>query len=453
MISDLPILTASEMRAAEQAAADGGTSLAVLMDRAGEALGRLVLRVASGRAVHILVGPGNNGGDGYVAARWLAGQGVAASVSALAPPQSDLAKDAAALWMGSVGGVDAEIVGDAVLVDCLFGTGLNRALGEDAVAFLKRHAEAASRIVAADLPSGIDSDSGEVLGCPLKADITLAFGALKPAHMLFPAAAHCGEVHVADIGIACDSDARVAAMPHLDAPDSSSHKYTRGLVAVIAGSMSGAAELAARAAQRSGAGYVRLIGSSLPPSAPWSLVRQGWRDGEGLSDPRIGAVVIGCGLGSGEAARAKVDAALACGKPLVIDADALALLPIAPFSVPAILTPHAAEFGRMAPDATGSKIAQTRLLAERLGAVVIHKGANTVIAAPDGRVAVAPQGSPWLASAGTGDVLAGVCGAMLARGLDAFDAAQAAVLLHHRAAERAGPGLIADALIEAGIWP
>lgn len=453
MNSGLPILTASEMRAAEQAAVANGTPLAVLMERAGEALARLVLRVASGRPVHVLVGPGNNGGDGYVAARWLADRGVAVTVTALALPTTALANNAAALWKGPVGGVDADVIADSILVDCLFGTGLNRALNSEATGWLTRHGAIASRIVAADVPSGVDSDSGAMLGCPLKADITLAFGALKPAHLLFPAAGHCGEVHVADIGIVCDSDVHVAAMPLLGSPDASSHKYTRGLVAVVAGSMGGAAELAARAAQRSGAGYVRLIGSSLPPSAPWSLVRQGWRDGEGLSDPRIGAVVIGCGLGSGVAAQAKLDAALACGKPLVIDADALALLPDAPLNVPAILTPHSGEFARLAPDLSGNKIAQTRSLAERLGAVVIHKGANTVIAAPDGRVAVARQGSPWLASAGTGDVLAGICGAMLARGIDAFDAAQAGVLLHHRAAERAGPGLIADDLIEAGIWP
>ena len=339
------------------------------------------------------------------------------------------------------------------MVDCLFGTGLNRTLSAEAAHFLSRHAAVAQRVIAADLPSGVDSDSGNLLGCPIHADITLAFGALKPAHLLFPAAAMCGELHVADIGIACDSAARIATLPELAAPDPSSHKYTRGLVAVIAGNMGGAAELAARAAQRSGAGYVRLIGSSLPPSAPWSLVRRGWRDGEPLADLRIGAVVIGCGLGTGEGAQAKFDAARGCRKPLVIDADALTLLPDTPMTVPAILTPHPGEFARLAPDLTGSKIDRTRALAARTGAVVIHKGADSVIAAPDGRVAIAPHGSHWLAAAGTGDVLVGICGAMLARGLEPFDAAQAAVLLHHRVAARAGPGLVADDLIETGIWP
>jgi ADP-dependent NAD(P)H-hydrate dehydratase / NAD(P)H-hydrate epimerase len=453
MMSGLPILTAEQMRTAEQAAADHGTPLSVLMQRAGRALGRLAHRVASGRAVHILVGPGNNGGDGYVAAQWLVEQGVVVTLTALAPPATDLARAAAAQWTGPVGRTDAEPVSDAILIDCLFGTGLNRALSAEAAGLLSRHAALAHRVIAADLPSGVNSDSGALLGCPIRADITLAFAALKPAHVLLASAMHSGEVRIADIGISCVSAVRLAALPELAGPDASSHKYTRGLVAVVAGSMGGAAELAARAAQRSGAGYVRLIGSSLPPSAPWSLVRQGWRDGAPLADPRIGAVVIGCGLGSGESAKARLEATLNCGKPLVIDADALALLPGVPLTMPAILTPHVGEFDRIAPDLTGSKIDRTRALAARTGAVVLHKGADSVIAAPDGRVAIAPQGSHWLASAGTGDVLAGICGAMLARGLEPFEAAQAAVLLHHRAAERAGPGLIADDLIEAGIWP
>ncbi len=453
MISGLPILTATEMRAAELAAADSGLSLTVLMQRAGEALARLTHRIAGGRPVHILVGPGNNGGDGYVAARWLAGQGATVKISALAPPATDLARAAAAHWSGPVGGIDSEVMPDAIVVDCLFGTGLNRALSAEAAGLLSRHAVLAHRVIAADLPSGVDSDSGALLGCPIRADITLAFAALKPAHLLLPSAMHSGEVRIADIDISSVSAMRLAALPELAGPDASCHKYTRGLVAVVAGSMGGAAELAARAAQRSGAGYVRLIGSSLPPSAPWSLVRQGWRDGAPLADPRIGAVVIGCGLGSGESAKARLEATLNCGKPLVIDADALALLPGVPLTMPAILTPHVGEFDRIAPDLTGSKIDRTRTLAARTGAVGLHKGADSVIAAPDGRVAIAPQGSHWLATAGTGDVLAGICGAMLARGLEPFEAAQAAVLLHLRAAERAGPGLIADDLIEAGIWP
>ena len=448
-----PIMTAARMRAAEQAADASGTSFAELMRRAGQALARAALRVGGGRPVHILAGPGNNGGDGYVAASWLAGQGVAVRVSALAPPTTALARDAASGWAGSVDTLDSAVSSGAVLVDCLFGTGLNRPLDAVVVGHLLRHAQAASRIIAADLPSGVDSDSGALLGCPFRADATMAFGALKPAHLLMPAAALMGESMLADIGLSATSTITVAHMPPLSPPDASSHKYTRGLVAVVAGRMAGAAELAARAAQRSGAGYVRLIGSSLPPSAPSSLVRQAWRGGEPLSDPRIGAVVIGCGLGTDDAARERMEAALSCGKPLVVDADALALIGDTALTVPAILTPHSGEFERMVGRMPGSKVEKTCSLAQRTGATVIHKGADTVIATPDGRVAIAPTGSPWLATAGTGDVLAGICGAMLARGHYPFEAAQAAVLLHHRAAQRVGPGLIADDLISAGIWP
>lgn len=453
MTSGWPILTEQAMRDAEQAAAESGTALATLMQRAGEALGRLALRIGGGRAVHVLAGPGNNGGDGYVAARWLQAQGVPVSLTAFAAPATALCREAAAQWSGPTHAVDAPATGAAVLLDCLFGTGLNRPLPQAAVDLLGRHAASPGRIIAADLPSGVDADSGARLGCPVGAHVTLAFGALKPAHRLLPAAGLCGEVLLADIGIAAGSPVRMAAMPPLAMPAASSHKYSRGLVAVVAGAMGGAAELAARAAQRSGAGYVRLIGSALPPSPPFALVREGWRDGAALADRRIGALVIGCGLGRDEKAQARLDAALASGLPLVIDADALALLGDSRLTVPAILTPHGGEFVRLGGEASGSKIEATLALAERLGAVVIHKGADTVIAAPDGRAALAPPGPVWLASAGTGDVLAGICGAMLARGLAPFEAAEAAVLLHNRSAVRAGPGLIADDLVQESIWP
>lgn len=441
------------MRAAERAAADAGTPLAALMERAGDALARLAWRMASGRPVHILAGPGNNGGDGYVAARRLAELGATVTVSALAPPGTELARAAAARWSGPVTPLDSEAMSGGLLVDCLFGTGLNRSLDPAVAEALCRHAASAARILAADLPSGVDSDSGALLGCPMRADVTLAFGALKPAHLLFPAAAHVGRVEVADIGVDAQSLIRTAAMPTLAGPDHAAHKYARGLVAVVAGRMGGAAELSARAALRSGAGYVRLIGSSLPPASPHAIVRQPWRDGEALGDARINAIVIGPGLGQGEEAAARFAAACATGKPLVIDADALALIGDAALDQPAILTPHPGEFARLASSMHGDKIAATQALAARCHAVVVHKGPDTVIAAPDGRVAIASPGNSWLSTAGTGDVLAGIAGAMLARGLPPFEAAQAAVLLHQRAAARAHPGFAADDLVAEPIWP
>lgn len=449
----LPILTASNMRAAEAATAAAGTSLATLMDRAGEALGRLALRVASGRPLVVFAGPGNNGGDGYVAARWLAGQGADVTLVAASEPRTDLARAAATHWTGQTRSLEGPAQRDSVLLDCLFGTGLDRPLDDELAGHLARHAAAAVRTIAADLPSGLATDTGALLGCPYRADVTLAFGALKPAHVLFPGAGHCGQVELATIGICASSALTTLAPPHLAMPDATDHKYTRGLVAVVAGAMGAAAELAARAAARSGAGYVRLIGSGLPPAAPFAIVRQGWRDGEPLADARIGAIVIGPGLGSGEGAQTRLDAALATGKPLVLDADALTLLEGRTLAQPAILTPHAGEFARLAPGVDTDKISTTRALAARSGAVLVHKGADTVIAAPDGRAVVAASAPAWLATAGTGDVLAGIAGAMLARGVDPFDAACAAVWLHIRAARRAGPGLCADDLFQDPIWP
>lgn len=456
MTLPLPVLDAAAMRAAEQAAANGGMPLSALMDNAGEALGRLAWRMAAGRPVRILCGPGNNGGDGYVAARWLRAHGVAVEIVALVPPASELCRAAAAAFGETALGPDTSPRAGVLLIDALFGTGLTRPLETGFAERLAAHAHAATSIISADLPSGIASDGGEAMNCPIRADVTLAFGALKPSHLLHPAASRCGIVRVADIGIAphlLASEISVAALPELHSPDHRSHKYSRGLVAVVAGAMPGAAELAARGAVRAGAGYVRLIGSSLPPTAPHAIVRQGWRDGEPLTDQRIGAVVVGPGLGSGLQAGERFAAAAATGQPMVIDADALALIGTGRLPQNCILTPHSGEFDRLAGDIAGGKIERTRAAAVKFGAVVIHKGADSVIAAPDGRVAIASPGPPWLASAGTGDVLAGIAGAMLARGLPAFEAAQAAVLLHQRAAVRAGPGLIADDLVAKAVWP
>ncbi len=444
------ILTVAQMRAAEAAA---GAPLAQLMARAGGAVAEMARRLAAGRPIHILCGPGNNGGDGYVAAQILAEMGENVRLSASAPPMSDLARDAASRWTGAVEPVDAAPLAGALVVDALFGVGLNRPLDGALSATLARHAGGAWRTLAVDLPSGLGSDDGRALDCPYAADVTLALGAYKCAHMLFPAAAHVGQLRLADLGIATDSQTRRAVMPQLAPPNYVSHKYLRGMVAVVAGHMGGAAELAARAAQQAGAGYVLLTGSTRPPSPPHAIVRASWNDGAALNDPRIGAVVIGCGLGVGEGAEARFSAALARGAPLVVDGDAIVMT--SPGALPAnsIITPHAGEFDRIWPG-VGDKISRTRAAAAHFGAVIVHKGADSVIAAPDGRVAVHSPGNPWLASAGTGDVLAGICGAMLARGdLDAFAAAQAAVLLHQRAAARAGPGLHADALVASGIWP
>ncbi|HWW66083.1 MAG TPA: NAD(P)H-hydrate dehydratase [Sphingomonadaceae bacterium] len=447
-----PILTAAAMRAAEEEAIAGGVSVETLMERAGAGVAEAVWRFAASPATLVLCGPGNNGGDGYVAARYLRERGLAVRVAATGEPRTPAAQAARAAWSGPV-----EPIGEAapapLLLDCLFGTGLTRGLDASLADRLGRLSAAAQLRVAVDLPSGVSTDEGRLLSPAPRFDLTVALGALKPAHRLQPAALHCGRVAVADIGLgALRSDLHEVARPHLPAPGPADYKYTRGKVAVVAGRMAGASYLAALGAQRAGAGYVELWSAAVPPGAPWALVRRGGGDLAGLADPRTGALVIGPGLGTDDSARARLEAALASGRPLVLDADALTLIGaggvvrLKELHDHAILTPHEGEFARLFGDIEGDKVSRARAAAVRSGAVVLLKGADSVVAHPDGRVAIAPPAPAWLASAGTGDVLAGIVGAMRARGLDAFDAACAALWLHAAAAENAGPNLIADDL-------
>lgn len=425
------------MRATELAC---GTPLDVLMNRAGAALAEAAIRFGNGAPVLVLCGPGNNGGDGYVAARLLAGQGIYVRIAALAPPRTDFAIAARAAWTGEVERLETAAPAP-VLVDALFGTGVTRAL-DDAVRMpLQRLATAARIVIAADLPGGVATDDGTDLGA-VQADITIAFGAAKPAHLLQPAARLCGRVMIADIGIAAASSVNVLARPHLSPPSAGDHKYTRGMVAVVAGAMPGAATLGVTAAAQL-AGYAILCGEG---DAPAAVVRRGFETT--LSDPRLGALLIGPGLADTPENRAKIDAALAFSVPLVLDAGALGML--TPDNVrrsaATILTPHEGEFLRLFGVLDGSKIDRARAAAIASDATIVFKGSDTVIASPDGCVTLSPAASPWLATAGTGDVLAGIATAMLGRGLDPHDAACAAVWLHGDAARRAGVGFIADDL-------
>jgi hydroxyethylthiazole kinase-like uncharacterized protein yjeF len=417
-----------------------GVSVGELMERAGAALAEAVWRFGGGHETLVLCGPGNNGGDGYVAARLLEERGLAVRVAALRKPRAPAAIEARKGWTGPVEALDRANAAP-VLLDCLFGTGLARPLEPEVAGPLARLRGEARFVIAADLPSGVATDDGTDLGAAA-ADVTVALAALKPAHLLHPAAGLCGHVMLGDIRIVAASDAAVLQRPALPAPLAGDHKYTRGLVTVIAGAMAGAAALAAAAAQRAGAGYVVLTGDA--GQVPSSVVRR-TRDAA-LGDARIGAIVVGCGLGDD---RNTLDACIDTGKSLVLDADALTLadLPILHgLGARAILTPHEGEFARLFGALPGNKIDRARAAAGECGCVVILKGADSVIAVPDGRVRVATGLPHWLASAGTGDVLAGIAGAMLARGLAPFDAASAAVWLHGDAARRAGPVLIADDL-------
>lgn len=441
-----PILTAAEMRAAEEAAAPTPDAMYALMERAGAGVAEAARRLSAGAEALILCGPGNNGGDGYVAARILRDRGHPVRVAALSQPKSDLARRARGAWDGPV-----ERLADAepapVLVEALFGTGLTRPLDADLTAPLHRLAGAARLRLAVDLPSGVATDDGAVLSEPPRFEVTLALGALKPAHLLQPAARYMSELRLLDIGVPAPSRTRALARPALPEPGPDSHKFTRGMVAIVAGAMPGASELAALAAARAGAGYVPLLGGR--SDRPHAIVRRPWSP-QALADERIGAVVIGPGLGRDEAARERFEVVWAGPHPLVVDGDALRLFdPARRRAAPAILTPHAGEFNHLFGGGHGSKIDRARAAAERSDATVVFKGADTVIASPHGDAIVAAEASAWLSTAGTGDVLAGACGAMLAAGLDPLAAAEAAVWLHGRAARRLGPAFLADDLAEA----
>jgi hydroxyethylthiazole kinase-like uncharacterized protein yjeF len=393
----------------------------------------------------VLCGPGNNGGDGYVIARALAERGVRVRVAAMTEPKGEAAAAARQAWHGPVERLD-EAAPAPLLIDSLFGTGLARPLDSMLVERLGALAAAARVRVAIDLPSGIATDDGCVL-CPVPDfDLTVTFQTLKPSHLLQPAAQHMGRIVVADIGIDAASDLNEIGRPKIATPGPDDHKYTRGYVLIVGGAMPGASALAARAAAQAGAGYVVLIGEGgVLPDAIIRRPEDALKDA--LTDTRIGAVLIGPGLGRGRAAVAKLENAMTSLHPVVLDGDGLGLLGnIDPRDrYPTIATPHAGEFARAYGDG-GDKISAARAAAARERDVIVYKGADTVVAAPDGRAAILSV-PHWLASAGTGDVLAGIVAARYAAHGDAFAAACEAVWLHGRAAELAGSALIADDLI------
>jgi len=439
-----PILTTEAMRAAEQAAIDAGTPVETLMERAGAALAEAAIRYAGPLPALVLCGPGNNGGDGYVAARHLAERGIAVRVAALADPKSEAAIWARRQFDGEVEELAESTQAAPLVIDSMFGTGLKKPLESFASEQLCRLASASSVQVACDLPSGVASDSGEILSAIPEFDVTVTFGALKPAHRLMPAMHHGGRVVLADIGIDAASQWSEIGAPRLPPLDPFGHKYNRGLVHCLAGKMPGAIALGAKAAARSGAGYVRISTSRMIDGLPSAIVQT---DTAVLEDERIGCILVGPGMGD---IPQLLTLALTAKAPKVVDADAIAEVgdPERLKGQDAILTPHAGEFAKLFGELGGSKAEQALEAARKSGAVIIYKGPDTVVAAPDGRIGFAPPAPRWLASAGTGDVLAGMTAAMVARGLEPFEAACAAVWLHGRAAELAGPQMIADDLAD-----
>ena len=455
-IEGQPILTAAQMRAAEERAAPTLDAMYALVERAGAGVADAVRRLAVGAETLILCGPGNNGGDGYVAARVLCEWGHPVRVAALAEPRTDLASRARDCWTGPVEAL-ADAAPAPVVVDALFGTGLDRPLDTVAASLLRRFVQQARLSIAVDLPSGVATDDAALLSAPPQFDLTLALGALKPAHVVQPAAEVCGAVRLIDIGLpSVDSPVATLASPDLTAPGPADHKYTRGLAIVIGGAMPGATSLAITAAMRAGAGYGLLLADQPGPDLPHAVVQRRWSSDAlalAIAGKETATVVIGPGLGRDDEARAKLEAAIACGRPLLIDGDALHLLTtdhFARFSAAPdrriVLTPHAGEFAAMFGKPTGSKIELARAAARRAGATVVFKGPDTVIAHPKGGARVLTGASSWLSTAGTGDVLAGaIAGVWQATS----DPAAAGVWLHAEAARRCGASFIADDLVDA----
>ena len=351
MIPGRPILTAEAMRAAEQAAIDAGTSIEALMERAGSALAEAAYRFAGPTPTLILCGPGNNGGDGYVAARHLATRGAAVRVAAIGEPKSDAAKWARSQWSGEVESLSGDTVAAPIVIDALFGTGLKLGLEASVSQQLLRLCDAAVARIACDLPSGVDADNGTELSAVPKFDMTVTFGALKPAHLLHPAMHKCGRLVLADIGIAAGTDWHEIGQPTLPPLDPGGHKYDRGLVHALAGTMAGAIALAAKGAARAGAGYVRISTSKPIDGLPSAIVQI---DTAPVNDERIGCLLVGPGLGD---IPQVLTLALTSKAPKLIDADAIGLLgePERLKGQDAIVTPHEGEFRKLFGELPGSK--------------------------------------------------------------------------------------------------
>jgi NAD(P)H-hydrate epimerase len=470
------LLPPAEMGEADRLTIAGGVPGIVLMENAGRAVADAVARRWRRRPLAVLCGPGNNGGDGFVAARILAERGWPVRL-ALLGERVALTGDAAlaaARWAGPVEPFGAAGLDDAALViDALFGAGLARPIEGIAAEIIAELVKRRLPVVAVDVPSGVDGGSGDVRGIAPRAALTVTFFRRKPGHLLLPGRGYCGETLVAQIGIpaAVLDDIRPSvAANHPDwwlegfpRPRPEGHKYSRGHALVAGGAvMTGAARMAACAALRLGAGLVTVAApaAALPVYAATltGVIIQPEDGLDGfrrlLADQRRNAALIGPGAGVMPETRDKTLAILAAGKRAVLDADALTVFaedPAALFAAvgsDCVMTPHEGEFARLF-DTAGSKLERARRAAQRGGAVVLLKGNDTVVAAPDGRAAINENAPPDLATAGSGDVLAGMVLALLAQGMHAFEAAAAAVWLHADAGGRVGAGLVAEDVIEA----
>ncbi len=468
------ILTVDEMGAADRAAETSGVRVSTLMERAGAAVAEAIRSRRAPAHVQVLCGPGNNGGDGFVAARLLreAGWPVSVALSGDAAELKGAAAEAAARWGAPVGGLGDTAGTEAVIViDALFGAGLDRPLSSTMRDTLKAAQARGAWLTAVDVPSGLAGDTGAALGYAPQVALTVTFHRKKPAHVLEPGRELCGEIVVADIGLA--PPAPGSSRLHENGPDlwlhrfpwprTNTHKAERGRLVVVSGPAwtTGAARLASRAGLRTGAGLVTLLS---PPDAlavnaahlEAIMLKPFNGDGElQHAAAEAAAAVIGPAAGIGPDTRANLMALARTGAALIVDADVLSSFRDAPEDLFAcldrddVLTPHPGEFDRVFPGllkASPDRITAARTAAARAGSVVLLKGADTVVAAPDGRAVVNTNASPWLATAGSGDVLAGVIAGLIAQGMDSFDAACAGAWMHAQAGRTFGPGLISEDL-------
>jgi len=479
----IELLTTAEMAEADRRTIAGGVAGIALMENAGRSVADAVTaRHPPGLGVAVVAGPGNNGGDGFVAARFLAERGYRVRVLLVGDPNrlKDDAALAAQRWQGpTVAAAPAALMPADIVIDAVFGAGLDRPVEGVARAMIEAM-NAAPCVYAVDLPSGINGTTGEVMGLAVNATETVTFFRRKIGHVLLPGRLHCGNVRIADIGIAASVLDQIKPRVAIKAPNLwaksfplprvDGHKYARGHAVVVSGGVSstGAARLAARGALRAGAGLVTIASprEALAVNAAASLaVMVRPVDGADeltsfLDDPRRNVVLLGPGGGVGQPMRDLVLAALKGERAVVLDADALTSFAdelqalcaaIRTRGKARLMTPHEGEFSRLFKilgDEAPSKLERARWAAQTTGAVVLLKGPDTVVAAPDGRAAIADNAPPWLATAGSGDVLAGIAAGCLAQGMPGFEAAAAAVWLHGEAGSAAGPGLIAEDLPE-----
>jgi hydroxyethylthiazole kinase-like uncharacterized protein yjeF len=482
----MEVLTTAEMERADRLAIAAGTPGFALMMSAGQAVAEAAMDLAEEGPILVVAGPGNNGGDGFVAAAELAARGRDVSVILLCERDS-LEGDAALAargWKYPVLPFNPHAIGKpALIIDALFGAGLDRAVKGEPLEMIEATNANGATVLAVDLPSGINGTTGAVMGVAVRATETITFFRRKPAHLLLPGRIHCGRVRVADIGI----DANVLAeiqpqtfenIPSIwrqsfPVPRIDGHKYDRGHAVIVSGGLAatGAARLSARGSLRAGAGLVTLASprdalavnaaalSAVMVRAVDTVVEFAGL----LSDKRFNSCVIGPGAGLGERTRDFVLAAMSTKRGLVLDADALTSFAEAPDRLfqaikdshdpQVVLTPHEGEFPRLFSDISNkhplrSKLERVRAAAERSGAVVLLKGPDTVVASPQGRATIAANAPPWLATAGAGDVLSGMISGLMAQGVPAFEAASIGVWMHGEAAREAGPGLIAEDLPE-----